>query len=68
MSLLSTMFGWFRGNATAQRQGSQTALPSASAYEESVSVGPDSALQVSTVWACVKLLVETIAKIGRAHV
>jgi HK97 family phage portal protein len=63
MNLLSTMFGWFRGNATAQRQGSQTALPSASAYEESVSVGPDSALQVSTVWACVKLLVETIASL-----
>jgi HK97 family phage portal protein len=63
MSLFSTMFGWFRGNATAQRSGVQAALPIGSAYEESIIVGPDSALQVSTVWACVKILVETIASL-----
>lgn len=63
MSLLTTMFGWFRGNATAQRSGVQTGLPVSSAYEDAPSVGPDSALQVSTVWACVKLLVETIASL-----
>ncbi len=57
------MFGWFRGNATAQRSGVQAALPTGSAYEESIIVGPDSALQVSTVWACVKILVETIASL-----
>jgi HK97 family phage portal protein len=57
------MFGWFRGNSTAQRGGVQTALPSASAYEATSIVGPDAALQVSTVWACVKLLVETIASL-----
>lgn len=63
MSLFTTMFGWLRGNATAQRQGLQSAQPAASAYEETPVVGIDSALQVSTVWACVKLLVETIASL-----
>ena len=63
MSLLSTMFGWFRGNATAQRQGAQSAQPVSSAYEDVPAVGIDGALQVSTVWACVKILVETIASL-----
>lgn len=63
MSLFSTMFGWLRGNATAQRSGSQQATPSSSAYESAPNVGIDGALQVSTVWACVKLLVETVASL-----
>lgn len=63
MSILSTMANWFRGNATAQRSGVQSSLPTSTAYEDAPAVGPDSALQVSTVWACVKLLVETIASL-----
>lgn len=63
MSMFSSWFGWFRGNATAQRSGVQTGVPTGSAYEDAPTVGPDSALQVSTVWACVKLLVETIASL-----
>jgi HK97 family phage portal protein len=38
-------------------------MPSGAAHEETPIVGPDAALQVSTVWACVKLLVETIASL-----
>lgn len=63
MSLLTRMYGWLRGNATAQRSGSQQAVPSTSAYEDVPSIGPDGALQVSTVWACVKILVETIGSL-----
>lgn len=63
MSLITSLLGWMRGNATAQRQGSQSATPFGSAYEETPVIGIDSALQVSTVWACVKLLVETIASL-----
>ena len=63
MGFISSFRGWLHGNATAQRQGTQTEMPSGNAYEETVMVGPDSALQVSTVWACVKLLVETIASL-----
>jgi HK97 family phage portal protein len=63
MGLFSTFRGWLRGNATAQRQGVQSDMPSVGAYEETPNIGPDAALQVSTVWACVKLLVETIASL-----
>ena len=63
MGFFSTVRSWLRGNATAQRQGVQSSLPSGTAYDETPIVGPDAALQVSTVWACVKLLVETIASL-----
>ncbi len=63
MSLITRMYGWFRGNATAQGSGTQTVLPSTSAYENVPPVGIDAALQVSTVWGCVTLLVETIASL-----
>ncbi len=63
MGFLTTVRSWLRGNAMAQRQGVQSPVPSAAAYEETPNIGPDAALQVSTVWACVKLLVETIASL-----
>lgn len=63
MSFISSFRSWLRGNATAQRAGVQSAVPSGNAYEETQTIGPDAALQVSTVWACVKLLVETIASL-----
>lgn len=63
MSLITRMYGWFRGNAMAQSRGTQSPLPSGTPYDDVPPVGPDSALQVSTVWACVKLLVETIASL-----
>ncbi|RLA38258.1 MAG: phage portal protein, partial [Gammaproteobacteria bacterium] len=33
------------------------------AYDDSPTIGVDSALQVSTVWACVSLLVENVASL-----
>lgn len=63
MGMISTFRSWLRGNATAQRTGTQSGLPSGGAFEEVPVVGLDAALQVSTVWACVKLLVETIASL-----
>lgn len=63
MGFISSFRSWLRGNATAQRQGVQSGIPSSAAYEETPNIGPDAALQVSTVWACVKILVETIASL-----
>lgn len=63
MSIFSRLTGWMTGNSTQQHSGSQTALPSVVAHDSVPSLGVDSALQVSTVWACVKLLVETIASL-----
>lgn len=58
-----SFMGWLRGNSTSQKTGTQLSTPAASAYEDTVAIGPDSALQVSTVWACVKLLADTIASL-----
>ncbi len=59
-----TKFGrWLSGNSTGQREGEQNPAPSTSAYQENPQIGIDSALQVSTVWACVNLLVETISSL-----
>lgn len=63
MTFFSSMFRWIRGNATAQGDGPQIGTPVGSAFEDTATIGMDSALQVSTVWACVKLLVETIASL-----
>lgn len=63
MSFISSFRSWILGNATAQRSGAQSAIPSGVAYEDTPIIGPDAALQVSTVWACVKILVETIASL-----
>jgi HK97 family phage portal protein len=63
MTLISKMFGWLSGNATAQRPGKQQAAPASGAYENNPAVSLDGALQVSAVWACVKILVETIASL-----
>ena len=63
MNLITKTFGWLFGNATGQRSGSQPISPASAAHEDTPSIGIDSALQVSTVWACVTLLVETIASL-----
>lgn len=49
------------GFATLQKSGVQNNEPSISAHTDSQAIGIDSALQVSTVWACVTLLTETIS-------
>lgn len=48
---------------TGQRKGSQDTSPSTSAHEDSPQVGIDSALQVSTIWACVTLIVENLSSL-----
>lgn len=63
MNFLTRTVGWLFGNATEQRKGSQATAPSTTAHDDTPHVGIDGALQVSTVWACVTLLVETIASL-----
>ena len=36
-------------------------VPGLAAYQDSIAMGPNAALQLSTVWACVTLIAETIA-------
>lgn len=63
MNFITRFFGWFGGNATTQRKGSQVTEPSTTAHDDVPMVGVDGALQVSTVWACVTLIVETISSL-----
>ncbi len=58
---LVRMFKWLGGNATTQKSGAQLTEPATSAHDESPVVGVDSALQISTVYACISLLCETIS-------
>ena len=63
MSFFSRIFKWVTGNATAQRHGSQYSTPATSAHDNTPIIHIDGALQISTVWACVTLLVETISSL-----
>lgn len=63
MTIFSRFYRLFRGNATEQRKGSQDNAPSASAHDDNFSGGIDGAMQISTVWACVTLIVENIASL-----
>ncbi len=63
MNAFTSFWSWATGNANAQQKGSQQTQPSSSAHEDAPNVGVDGALQVSTVWACVTLLVETISSL-----
>ncbi|MCP5016296.1 MAG: phage portal protein [Ketobacter sp.] len=59
-----TRFGqWISGNSTGQRKGQQNPAPGTSAHNDTPIVTVDGALQVSTVWACVMLLVDTISSL-----
>lgn len=63
MSVIGSAWNWLTGWATRQTSGVQRSIPSTVAYDDVAPVGIDAALQVSTVWACVKLLSETISSL-----
>jgi HK97 family phage portal protein len=64
-NLLSSVLGWFGwgGNALGNRSGQQSSAPTRILVEGTTAIGPDGALQISTVWACVWLLANTIASL-----
>jgi len=51
------------GAALSENLGVQNALPSVALVSDSSNIGPDSALQISTVWACIDLRASTIASL-----
>lgn len=52
---------WFRGGILGDRKGVQNPYPLAPSVPKLKSVGPNEALQISTVWACVDLITKTLA-------
>jgi len=53
--------GW--GGAISETVGVQNASPSVALVEGAGNIGPDGALQISTVWACISRRAETIASL-----
>ena len=63
-SIFSSVMGWFGySNSMAERQGQQLAVPAAALVSDTAQMGPDSALQLSTVWACVERRATTVASL-----
>jgi HK97 family phage portal protein len=60
MSLWTAISSFF-GTSTSRSVGKQSEEPSAYAAEAAAAVNTDSALQLSTVWACVRLITETVS-------
>jgi HK97 family phage portal protein len=64
MNRFLSFFRWFAGgNALADRAGQQDASPSSAIVSDASSVGPDVALQIATVWACVSRRATTVASL-----
>jgi HK97 family phage portal protein len=64
MNLLSYFYRWASaGNALSDRTGKQDAAPSSALVADAAMVGPDVALQISTVWACIDRRAKTIASL-----
>ncbi|MBS4768112.1 MAG: phage portal protein [Burkholderiales bacterium] len=52
---------WFRGGILGDKRGIQDPYPLAPTVPNLKHVGPNEALQISTVWACVDLITKTLA-------
>ena len=64
MNFLSHFYRWVStGNALSDRTGKQDAAPSSALVADAAMVGPDVALQISTVWACIDRRAKTIASL-----
>jgi len=62
--IFTTVLGWFGwGGALGQNTGKQQARASGSLVEGAIALAPDGAMQLSTVWACVWILANTIASL-----
>lgn len=60
-SMWAPIRSWFGGGR--QHSGTQSTGPAGSAYPTAVTVTEESALQLSSVWACVRLLSQTVASL-----
>lgn len=64
MSVFNPFSRWFgRGGALGEVTGAQNAVPSVALVSDSGNIGPDGALQISTVWACIDRRATTIASL-----
>lgn len=52
---------WFTGGLLGDKRGIQSPYPMGATVPNLKNVGPNEALQISTVWACVDLITKTLA-------
>jgi HK97 family phage portal protein len=63
-SLIGSLLGWFGfSNAMAERRGQQLAGPSTALVADTAQIGPDGALQIAAVWACIERRATTVASL-----
>lgn len=63
MNIWQSMWSWLGGGGTFRQVGDQLGRPTAYSTTPAVAVTEDSAMQLSSVWACVRLLSETVASL-----
>lgn len=63
MAIWQNIWTWLGGSGSSRNAGDQTSGPMGYAAPSPVEVNEDSAMQLSAVWACVRLLSETVASL-----
>ena len=63
MAFWQNIWTWLGGSGTSRNAGDQASGPMGYAASSPVEVNEDSAMQLSAVWACVRLLSETVASL-----
>lgn len=64
MAIFQTVRSWLGwGGAIGESTGKQNPVPSVALVADSGNIGPDAALQISTVWACIARRAETVASL-----
>lgn len=63
MNFWQNIWSWLGGSGSSRNAGNQISGPMGYATASPVEVNEDSAMQLSAVWACVRLLSETVASL-----
>ncbi len=64
MTVFNSFFRWFsRSTALSESPGVQNAVPGTALVPGAANIGPDAALQISTVWCCIDRRASTIASL-----
>ena len=64
MAFFSSMTGWFgRFGSLGERRGKQESAPATALVSDTSNVGPDGALQISAVWACIERRATVVASL-----
>lgn len=63
MAFWQNIWSWLGGSGSSRNAGNQISGPMGYAAASPVEVNEDSAMQLSAVWACVRLLSETVASL-----